>query len=162
MEDVQDPDGGRAGGTPLARRESEPEHGATAPVELSVGTALLDGARRRAQEPRTAWEPPGTESKVLDPAQGPAPHGAGRPARAGRTAREVQDVTPGPHVAQRVTPEPRRAQRGTPVPRVAEQRPLEAVPVHQGNLLDTDKQTKVVEPPGQSETWSPTRGRWWV
>jgi len=71
-------------------------------------------------------------------------------------------VTPGPRVAHRVTPVPRRAQRGTPVPRVAEQRPLEAVPVHQGNLLDTDKQTKVVEPPGQSETWSPTRGRWWV
>ena len=120
---------------------SEPEHGATAPS---------DGARRRAKEPRSAREPPGAEPEVLDPAQGPAPHNAGRPARAGRTAREVQEPAP---------PEPRQTRLTAPVPRVAQQRPSETVPVHQGNLLDTDKQAKVAQPPGQSETWSPTRGR---
>ena len=56
-------------------------------------------------------------------------------------------------------PVPRVAQRVTPVPRGAQQRPSEAMPVHQGNLLDTDKQTKVAEPPGQSETKTPARGQ---
>ena len=108
-------------------------------------------------------EPPGAEPEVLDPAQGPAPHGAGRPARAGRTAREVQEpalpeprqmrlTVPVPRVAQQGTLVPRVAQRVTPVPREAQQRPSEAMPVHQGNLLDTDKQTKMAEPSGQSET----------
>ena len=97
-----------------------------------------------------------------------APNDAGTPAPAKRTA-QVQEVAPGPRVAQQETPGPRTARqevlgprvarRWAPGPRWAQQGSPEAVPVHRENLQGKDRQVKVAEPPGQSETATPTRGQ---
>ena len=105
-----------------------------------------------------------------------APNDAGTPAPAERTA-QVQGKASGPCVAQQETPGPRVAQQETPVPRVArselrgprvarlrapgprsaQQGSPETVPVYRENLQGKDRQEKVAEPPGQSETEAPTR-----
>ena len=77
-----------------------------------------------------------------------APNDAGTPAPAERTA-QVQGNTPGPRAAR---PEVRG-------PRSAQQRSPEAVPVLRENLHGKDKQVTVAEPPGQSETKTPSRGQ---
>ena len=87
-----------------------------------------------------------------------APSDAGTPALAERTA-QVQGKAPGSRVAQRETPGPRAARPRAPVPRSAQQGSPEAVPVRRENLQEKDRQVMVAEPPGQSETGTPTRGQ---
>ena len=87
----------------------------------------------------------------------PAPNNAGTPALAEHTA-QVQGAAPGPRVAQQGTSGPRTARKEVRGPRVAQQGSPEAVLVHRENLQGKDRQVKVAEPPGQSETATPTRG----
>ena len=97
-----------------------------------------------------------------------APNDAGTPAPAERTAqvqgnapglRVAQQETPGPHAARPEVRGPRVAQPRVPVPRSAQQGSPEVVPVRRENLQGKDRQKKVAEPPGQSETETPARGQ---
>jgi len=80
-----------------------------------------------------------------------APDDAGTPATAERTA-QVPGEAPGPRVAQQETPGPRAARPEVRGPRVAQQGSPEAVPVCRENLQGKERQVKVAEPSGQSET----------
>ena len=80
--------------------------------------------------------------------------GAGTPAPAERNA-QVLGKAPGPRVAQRETPGPRAARPEVRGPRVAQQGSPVAVPVCRENLQGRERQVKVAEPPGQSETRTP-------
>ena len=99
-----------------------------------------------------------------------APNDAGTPVPAERTAAvPVQGKAPRPHVAQQETPGPcaarpevrgpRVARPQAPGPRSAQQGSPGAVSLYRENLQGKDRQVKVAEPPGQSETVNPTRGQ---
>jgi len=98
----------------------------------------------------------------------PAPNDAGTPAPVEHTMqvqgeapepRVAQQETPGPRMAPQKAPEPRVTRQKAPGPREAQQRSPEAVPVYRENLQGKDRQTKVVEPPGQAKTETPTRSQ---
>ena len=87
-----------------------------------------------------------------------APDDAGTPAPDERTT-EVQGKAPGPRVAQQETPGLRVARSEVRGPRSAQQGSSGPVPVYRENLQGKDRQEKVAEPPGQSETETPARVR---
>ena len=87
-----------------------------------------------------------------------APNDVGTSAPAERTA-QVQGKAPGPRVAQQETPGLRAARPEVRGPRVAQQGSPVAVPVCRENLQGKERQVKVAEPPGQSETGTPARGQ---
>ena len=98
-------------------------------------------------------EPPEQEAAPVS-----APNDVGTPAPAQRTA-QVQGKAPGSRVAQRETPGPRAERSEVRGPRLAQQGSPGTVPVYRENLQGKDRQEKVAEPSGQSETETPARGQ---